>query len=195
MNRYVFALFACALSAVAQTNTLNVTATQLSQQTTRSMFGPLAKQYLAATVTVCNSGASSVSVPLAAVLQVPGAVPAGVTVLPPLAALTVIAAAQGSTKRAKIERGAIAAVSVAAVSTGFTGISQQAKTILTNVALNGPALVSIFDVASTPNSLVNYAQATLPDPIQLVAGGCAPPAVVLVEIDQKAVKANFKVSR
>ena len=142
MNRYAFALFACALSAAAQTNTLNVTATQLSQQTTRSMFGPLAKQYLAATVTVCNSGASSVSVPLAAVLQVPGAVPAGVTVLPPLAALTVIAAAQGSTKRAKIERGAIAAVSVAAVSTGFTGISQQAKTILTNVALNGPALVS-----------------------------------------------------
>jgi len=40
----------------------------------------------------------------AAVLQVPGAIPAGVTMLPPLAALTVIAAAQGSTKRASCQK-------------------------------------------------------------------------------------------
>jgi hypothetical protein len=193
--RHLLALVA-ALSAYAQTSeALHVTATVLSQASTKATFGPLAKQYRMASIQVCNTSAASVSVPLAAVMQVPAAIPAGMTVLPPLVALQVIAHAQGATKTAIGLRIGVAVVSGAAVATSLSGLSAAWKNGLTDTAILGSQLIPIIQQATTVQSMLNYQQATLPDPLQLVAGGCALPAVVLVEMDKSAVKADFRVSR
>lgn len=42
------------LALTAHCQAIRVTATELSSATTRSMFGPLAKQYGSAAVVVCN---------------------------------------------------------------------------------------------------------------------------------------------
>ena len=189
-------LLAALMASVASGQTdLHVTASQLSAATTKAMFGPLGKQYGAASVVVCNSGTASVSIPLAAIMQQPGAIPAGVTVLPPVAALAVISSAQNSTKKAKAFRIGIAAVESAAVAAQLSGLGATVKTVLTDTALLGGQLLPIFQQATTSQSLVNYAQATLPDPLQIVAGGCSPLAVVLIELDPKAQRADFRVQR
>ena len=182
------------LTLTAHCQDIRVTATELSSATTRSMFGPLAKQYGSAAVVVCNNSAASVSLPLASVLQ-QGAIPAGVTVLPSIAALQVIARAQGATKTATAFRIGIAVVEGAAVATSLSGISATLKNALTDTALLGGQLIPIISAAATTNALVNYSQATLPDPIQLVAGGCSPPAIVLTEKDSGARKADFRMAK
>jgi hypothetical protein len=184
-------------SAALYAQDLHVTASSLSSQTTRSMFGPLNKRYGSIAVSVCTTGAATTA-PLASIAQQPGAIPPGLTVLPPLAALTVVAHAQNSTKKAAAFRIGIAVVEGAAVATSLAGIGATLKNVLTDTALLGSQLIPIIEQASTPNALVNYSQATLADPLQVPAGtptapGCAPTGIVLTESDPAARRADFRM--
>ena len=67
----------------------------------------------------------------------------------------------------------VAVVSGAAVATSLSGLSAAWKNGLTDTAILGSQLIPIIQQATTVQSMLNYQQATLPDPLQLVAGGCA----------------------
>ena len=86
MLKLTLAAAICGGLLFGQTDSLHVTATILSQASTKATFGPLGKQYRMASIQVCNTSAGSISVPLAAVMQTPTAIPTGMTVLPPLVA-------------------------------------------------------------------------------------------------------------
>ena len=189
MRTALLILFAVPLCA----QDLHVTAETLSAPTVKSMFGPLNARYGAAKVTVCSAASVNASVPLALIGQQPGALPAGITVLPPVAALQVIGQAQGSTKTAKGFRIGIAFIEGAAVATSLSGVSATLKAALTNTALLGGQLIPIISAATTTQSLVSYAQVALADPLQIIPGGCAS-GLVLYESNPAAVRAAFSLA-
>lgn len=184
-------LFAALLAQAP--DSLHVTAVTLSQQSTHAMFPALNKHYGIAAVTVCDTSGAAQTIALASIAQQPGAIPHGVTVLPPQVAMQVLAVAQANTKTAKGFRWGIAIVAGAAAATQLAGVSQLVKNVLTEVAIGGSQLIPVLQNASTPVALVNYAQATLADPLQVPAGGCAPVGIVLTEVDPAAKRADFRM--
>ena len=139
MTRFLLAL-AC-IPAFSQTpdaclnRDLCVSATVLSQATLKSLYGPLNKQYGAASVDICSQVGTALTVPLAKIRQQAPA--AGVTILPSAIAQAVIANAQGSTKWAKAGRITFAILGGAAVASGVGGISPIFKAGLTVGAISG----------------------------------------------------------
>ncbi len=174
--RLVIALLS-ALPLFAQQ--IHVTADLLSPQTTAAMFGRLPKQYNAANVTVCSQSAAQITIPLALAAQ--QVRPSGVVMLPKDAALSVIAAAQGSSTGAKILRGATVAVSFAAIASGWSTLSSTVKNVLVSTALVGGAATGVLSTAIPSHTYLTFDHEAMPDPLQLGPAGCAT-GVVIVEI-------------
>src|SRR5579862_1309660 len=82
------------LSGALAAQQFRVTADLLSPQTTAAMFGKLPKNYSAANVSVCNQTNAPLTIALSLAAQQTRL--SGVVMLPRNAALSVIAAAQGS---------------------------------------------------------------------------------------------------
>jgi hypothetical protein len=158
-------------SAKAQEPSLHITGELLSQQDARALFGPLSSQYGVAATTVCSTSSANLTVPLGIIRQ-QLKLTNGLTVLPPVVALQVIAQAQGNTKRSKIIRGSIAAVELAAIASGWAGLSSAWKSSLNSVALAGSQSLPVLIGATTSAALISYASAVMPDPLQLNGLSC-----------------------
>lgn len=178
----VFALpFVC--SAVFGQD-LHVTASPLSKTTVKAMFGKnLPKGYSAVQVDVCSDDPQAVSVPLGIIRQkFQKQFPlAPVTILSNTVASQVIAAAQGSSKTAIATRVVFAAAGAAAVGAGFSGISATIKTAMTDFAIDGPLVWSLFSAIGTPAALISYTQQSLAETLKIAPADCLPSAVQLIE--------------
>lgn len=160
---------------------LRVTASLLSTRDTKTLFGPLAKQYAAAAVDVCYKGEDTRSVPLAVVRQ-QLKLTNGIVILPNVAALTVIAKAQAGTKVATIERYGLGLVEAAALATAWPRISLTLKNTLESVSLSGAQALGIFQQVSQPVAMIAYSAVALPETLNFSsAQSCTPQAIQLVE--------------
>jgi hypothetical protein len=90
------------------TASLCISADQLPPDATHAMFGPLKREYGSAIVRVCSQIPGAVTIPLAYV-ESQYSQRSGITVMPALAALSVISGAQANTKTAKTLNGIITA--------------------------------------------------------------------------------------
>jgi hypothetical protein len=167
------AISACALAA----QQIHVTADLLSPQTTTAMFGKLPKPYSAASVSVCNQTNTPQTIALALAAQQTRL--AGIVLLPRDAALSVIAAAQGSSKGSKILRASITAVQLAAIAAGWSTLSSTLKDSLTSAALAGSSAISILRTNIPTHTFLVFTNEALPDPLQLAALGCATGTVIV----------------
>jgi len=184
MKRFLIAL-AC-LPTFAQTpdaclnRDLCVSATVLSQATVKALYGPLNKQYGAASVDICSQVGTALTVPLAKIRQQAPA--AGVTILPSAIAQAVIANAQGSTKWAKAGRITFAILGGAVVASGVGGISPILKAGLTAGAISGSQIWALVASVPVASPLSNYAASALPELLQFQPGGClANPGIQLIQ--------------
>lgn len=183
----VAGLSACALGA----QQIHVTADLLSPQTTAAMFGKLPKPYSAASVSVCNQTNTPQTIALALAAQQTRL--SGVVMLPRDAALSVIAAAQGSSKGSKILRGSITAVQLAAIAAGWSTLTATMKDTLTSAALAGSSAVSILSTNIPTHTYLVFTNEALPDPLQLAALGCAS-GTVIVETTTTASQVDATVT-
>jgi hypothetical protein len=187
-----FLLFA--VSAFGQN--LTVTATLYSHATTESMFGRLPKRYNSVAIAVCTKiDSPPVTIPLAAIAQVAGAIPDGITVLMPTAALSVIAAAHNRSGLAKGLKIGIAIAEGAAVAVSLSGISEVAKEVLVDTSILGGQVVRIIQEAASPGNLLDYSKETLQDPLNIVPGGCSPTAILLTESTPGSRPVTFRLTR
>jgi hypothetical protein len=170
---------------------IHVTADLLSPQTTAAMFGKLPKPYTAATVTVCNQTNAPLTIPLALAAQQTRL--SGVVLLPRDAALSVIAAAQGSSTGSRILRAGITAIQLAAIAAGWSTLSSTVKNTLTSSALAGSSAVSILSTTIPTHTYLVLANEALPDPMQLAAVGCAT-GTVIVETPTGTTKVDAMIS-
>jgi hypothetical protein len=183
----VAVISACALAA----QQIHVTADLLSAQTTTAMFGKLPKPYSAASVSVCNQTNTPQTIALALAAQQTRL--SGIVMLPRDAALSVIAAAQGSSKGSRILRGSITAVQLAAIAAGWSTLSTTMKDTLTSAALAGSSAVSIFSTNIPTHTYLVFTNEALPDPLQLAALGCAT-GTVIVETTTSASQVDATVT-
>lgn len=178
-------ILACVVSAaVAHAADLHVTASPLSKTTVKAMFGKnLPKGYSAVQVDVCSDDPQAVSVPLGIIRQkFQKQFPlSSVTILSNTVASQVIAAAQGSSKTAIATRVVFAAAGAAAVGAGFSGISATIKTAMTDFAIDGPLVWSLFSAIGTPAALISYTQQALAETLKIAPADCLPSAVQLIE--------------
>ena len=116
--------------------TLHVTADLLSRQTTAAMFGKLPVRYSAAAVSVCNLTGDPQTVALALAAQ-QIALPKSIVMLPGPAALSVVAAAQGSSAWGTAARIGTIVVGGAAIAASLSSLSATVKGVLTDTALDG----------------------------------------------------------
>lgn len=173
-----------ALAAGLSAQDLHISASVLQKPTIDAMFGKrLPKIYSAVQIDACSLDNRSLSVPLGFIRQsFRKRFPLSpVTILANAVALQVIQSMQGSTKTAVASRLVFAAAGAAAVGTGFAGVGSAAKSIMTDVAVDGPPLFSLFASVATSTSLVSYVQQSLPETIVLTPLQCAPPSVQLIE--------------
>jgi hypothetical protein len=156
------------------------------------MFGKLPKPIVAAKVLVCSNAATALTVPLALVEQ--QLKPNGYTVLTQDAALSVIAAAQGSSKWAKSLRIGLAAVELAALASSWSGLSVTVKDTLNSSALVGAQGLNIISTAIPSHVYLSLQSEALADPLQISALQCAKPGIVLVEADSTAKSVDLEVT-
>ena len=181
--RILIAIAVC-IPVMAQQSNLTVTAAPLLPSTVKAVFGrKLPKGYDAVQVDVCNDSNTSLSAPLGLVRQkfrsqFPGV---SVTILSNAVASQVIASIQGSSKAAVITRIVFATAGAASVGTGFSGISTVAKTALTDFAVDGPIVWSLFSAIGTPAVLISYQQQALPETLKIAPADCLPSAIQLIE--------------
>lgn len=179
------------LSASLEAQQIHVTADLLSPQTTTAMFGKLPSPYSAASVSVCNQTNTPVTVALALAAQQTRM--SGVVMLPRDAALSVIAAAQGSSIGSKLLRGAVTAVQLAAIAAGWSTLSSTVKGTLTSAALAGASGVSILSTTIPTHTYLVFTNEALPDPLQLSALGCAT-GTIIVETTTGTTKVDAMTS-
>jgi hypothetical protein len=98
--------------------------------------------------------------------------------LPRDAALSVISAAQGSSKGSRILRGGITAVQMAAIAAGWSTLSATMKGTLTSAALAGSSGISILSTTIPTHTYLVFTNEALPDPLQLAALGCSSGTVI-----------------
>lgn len=156
---------------------IHVTADLLSPRTTAAMFGRLPKPYSAASVSVCNQ--TNVPLTIALALAAQQTRLSNVVMLPRDAALSVIAAAQGSSIGSKLLRGTVTAVQLAAIAAGWSTLSSTMKNTLTSAALAGASGVSILSTTIPTHTYLVFTNEALPDPLQLAALGCATGTVIV----------------
>ena len=159
------------------------------------MFGRnLPKGYSAVQVDACSGQSASISVPLGLIRQkFQSQFPkAPVTILSNSVASQVIAANQGNSKTAIATRVVFAAAGAASVGAAFSGISAVAKTTLTDFAIDGPLVWSLFSGVGTPAALISYQQQALPETLKFAPADCLPSAVQLIE--GVAVPVTFDVT-
>lgn len=174
--RLVTALGMFAIPLIAQQ--IHVTADLLSTQTTGAMFGRLPATYGTASVAVCNDAGVSMSVPLAFAAQ--QVRPSGLIMLPKDAALSIIAAAQGSSVGSRLLRGSIAALQIAAIAAGWSTLGATVKNTLTSSAIAGSSALSVISTSIPSHVYLTLSNEALPDPMQLGPFGCVS-GVVMVE--------------
>lgn len=185
-------LFATALlSAPLCAQQFRVTADLLSAQTTAAMFGKLPSRYSAANVSVCNQSNAPLTMALALAAQQTRL--SGIVLLPRDAALSVIAAAQGSSAGNKILRIGITAVQMAAIAAGWSGLSSTMKNTLTSAALAGSSTLSVMSTTIPTHTYLVFANEALSDPLTMPALGCAA-GTVIVEPATGATKVDTVVS-
>lgn len=172
---------------------IQVTADLLSIQTTTSMFGRLPKTYNAAAVSVCNQGSTPITIPLALAAQ--QVRPTGYIMLPKDAALSVIAAAQGSSVGSKVLRGGIAAVQIAAIAAGWSTLSVTVKNTVTSAALAGASVVSVLGTTIPSHTYLTFDHESLPDPMQLAALGCVSGVVVVEKATAQGLVATVAITK
>jgi hypothetical protein len=170
---------------------IHVTADLLSPSTTAAMFGKLPKPYSAANVSVCNQTNAPLTIALALAAQQTRL--SGVVMLPRDAALSVIAAAQGSATGSRILRASITAVQLAAIAAGWSTLSSAFKNALTSAALAGSSAVSILSTTIPTHTYLVFTNEALPDPLQLAAFGCAT-GTIIVETATGTTKVDAVVS-
>lgn len=175
------------ISVPLEAQQFHVTADLLSQPTTFAMFGRLPKPYSAASVSVCNQ--TNVPVTMALALAAQQTRLSGVVLLPRDAALSVIAAAQGSSVGSKLLRAGITAVQLAAIAAGWSSLGSAAKNTLTSAALAGSSAVSILSSTIPTHTYLVFTNEALSDPLQLPALGCAT-GTVIVETTSSAMKVD-----
>ena len=172
------------LSSAPFAQQLHVTASPLLPNTIKAMFGKnLPKGYSAVQVDVCSDALASLSAPLGAIrqkfrVQFPKA---PVTILSNSVASQVIAANQGNSKTAIATRIIFAVAGAASVGAGFSGISAVAKTALTDFAIDGPLVWSLFSAVGTPAALISYTAQAVPETLKIAPADCLPSAVQLIE--------------
>lgn len=152
-------------------STLCIKADQLPPDATHAMFGPLRREYGSAIVRVCSNLGAATTVPLAYV-ESQYTERSGITVMPTLAALAVIAHAQASTKTAIALNGIITAAQLAAAATQLSNVSAAVKAALTDTALGGASLYTILKGATTSGSMLQYSSITLPESLDFQPRGC-----------------------
>lgn len=187
-------IYFLALTAAAQDvpDALHVTAELLLKPTTKAMFGQLPKAYGAASVGICNDTDTTQTVPLMRVAQQIRIVN-GPTLLPKDVAIAVIAAAQGKSFWNTALRVSVAAVSLAAIAGGWSGLNTTWKGILTDGSLTGNQLIAVIGSAIPTHVLLSLSQESLPDPLQLSPRGCVS-GIVLVENVGSTIRTNTTVS-
>lgn len=163
---------------------IHVTADLLSPQTTAAMFGRLPTNYNAANVSVCNQTAAPLTVALALAAQQIRL--SGVVLLPKDAALSVIAASQGSSKGNRILRASVTAVQLAAIAAGWSNLATGLKDTLTSAALAGSSSIGILSNTIPTHTYLVFANEALSDPLQLAALGCVSGAVIVETASGKA---------
>ncbi len=195
-TRLTLSVLALSTAAFSQ---IHITASPLSPPTLKAMFGKnLPREYSAVQVDLCSSEPHSIAVPLGLIRQnfshqFPRS---GVSVLSNSIASQVIAATQGSSKKAVAGRIVFAAAGAAAVASGFSGLTVAWKTGLTSFAVDGPQLWGLFSSVATPAALISYADQALPETIQLSPGGCLPkPAIQLTEGKVAAVEFDVELPK
>jgi hypothetical protein len=179
------------LPAPLEAQQIHVTADLLSPQTTTAMFGRLPKPYSAASVSVCNQTNTPVTIALALAAQQTRL--SGVVMLPRDAALSVIAAAQGSSIGSRLLRGTVTAVQLAAIAAGWSTLSSTMKNTLTSAALAGASGVSILSTTIPTHTYLVFTNEALPDPLQLAALGCAT-GTIIVETTTSTTKVDAMTS-
>lgn len=155
------------------------------------MFGHLPKNITAVEVLICSDSSADVTVPLARIAQ--KAKSNGYTIFTPDVALAVIAAAQGRSKKATALRWGVATVELGAVAATWSGLSSTIKNTIQSSALVGQSSLSIVSTAIPTHAYLSLQSESLPDPLQVSAGGCAKPGVILVEADSSAKSVDFDV--
>jgi hypothetical protein len=183
----VSVISACALAA----QQIHVTADLLSPQTTAAMFGKLPKPYSAASVSVCNQTNTPQTIALALAAQQTRL--SGVVMLPRDAAISVIAAAQGSSRGNRVLRASITLVQLAAIAAGWSTLTSTVKDTLTSAALAGSSAVSILSTTIPTHTYLVLTNEALPDPLQLAALGCST-GTVIVETTTGASQVDATVS-
>lgn len=168
------ALLLVALPALGQTvPSLRITATSMGADQVHAMFGPLKAEYGAARVDICSSDSVAVTIPLARIRQQLMSTH-HVALLSSAEALQVIASAQANTKKAKILRGGVAAVQLAAIAGGWSGLSVTWKAGLNAAALVGAQSLGVLNAAATPTAMVAYSAVALPETLSFLPLGCLP---------------------
>lgn len=170
---------------------LCIEADQMPQDATHAMFGPLRSNYGSAAVRVCSKMANATTVPLA-LIESEIKETNGITVVPSLVALSVIAGAQAHTKTSMILSGTLTAAQIAAGATQLSGISSMAKSILTNTALGGGTLYGILRGATASASMLQFSSVTLPETLQFQPFGCA--SGIVLDYSQAGVPPAGSVS-
>jgi hypothetical protein len=183
--RPVIALPVSPVTTCPATANLCVSADQLPADATHAMFGPLRREYGSAVVRVCNQLPNAVTVPLA-YIESQYTNHSGVTVMPSLAALAVIAHSQANTKTAIGLKVGLVAVESAAAATQLASIGAGAKAILTETALGGASLLNILQAAATSGSMLQYSSVTLPEQLQFQAAPSCVSGVMLDHFDSGA---------
>jgi len=128
-------------------------------------------------VSVCNQAGAPLTIPLALAAQQTRL--SGVVMLPRDAALSVIAAAQGSSVGSRLLRGTVTVVQLAAIAAGWSTLSSTMKGTLTSAALAGASAVSILSTTIPTHTYLVFTNEALPDPLQLSALGCATGTVIV----------------
>jgi hypothetical protein len=179
------------LSASLSAQQFRVTADLLSPQTTAAMFGKLPSRYSAANVSVCNQTNAPLTMALSLAAQQTRL--SGIVLLPRDAALTVIAAAQGSSTGTRILRLGITAVQMAAIAAGWSGLTTAMKNTLTSAALAGSSTLSVMSTTIPTHTYLVFTNEALPDPLTMPALGCAA-GTVIVEPATGATRVDAIVS-
>jgi len=182
---------AALLGGTLEAQQIHVTADLLSPQTTTAMFGKLPRRYSAANVSVCNRAGAPLTIALALAAQQTRL--SGVVMLPRDAALSAIAAAQGSSTASKILRGGVTVVQLAAIAAGWSTIGSAIKNTLTSAALAGSSAVGVLNLTIPSHTYLVFTNEALPDPLQLGPFGCAT-GTVIVETATGAAKADSTFS-
>lgn len=184
-----------AFGAVLFGQDLRITASLMSSSDVSALFGPLKSQYGGARVDICYKGTDARSIPLAMVRQ-QLKVTNNIVVLSNVEALTVIAKAQASTKKAVALRIGVGVVQIASLASAWSGLSSTIKNTLNASAISGMEAVGVISGVATTTAMVSYSAVALPETLNFSSAQlCVPQAIQLIEtIKGSSGNIDFSIS-